>query len=95
MDFKGTKGKWQQYDNFIRADYIGSSFLIAEVSKDLPYPFTREMEEANAKLIASSPILLSTLQKISSIENAAFGLKSFDVVQFKKDVNKAIAKALE
>lgn len=35
--------------------------------------------------------LYQTLQRISAIENAAFGLKGFDVERLKKEVNEALS----
>lgn len=47
----------------------------------------------NARLIAAAPDLFQALIKINNIENAAFGLKSFDIERFKKLVSEAIKKA--
>lgn len=64
MEFKGIKNKWENINNeVIRADYLGSSYKICEVVKDMPYPANKEMGIANAKLIAAAPDLFEAAKK--------------------------------
>tara|TARA_R110000772_G_scaffold169186_1_gene281035 strand:- start:90 stop:386 length:297 start_codon:yes stop_codon:yes gene_type:complete len=59
MDFKGIKNKWENNnDEVIRAYFLGASYKICDVVKDMPYPANEKMGIAHAKLITAAPELL-------------------------------------
>ena len=61
-EFKGIKSKWRNINNeVVRADYLGASYKICDIVKDMPCPATKEMGVSHAKLIASAPELLNAL----------------------------------
>lgn len=76
MEFKGTKGEWEVYDNGnfpeikLKGQYVGQICMMpysnAEFEKAVN---SKEENEANAKLIAAAPDLLQALQKIAVNSN--------------------------
>lgn len=91
MEFKGTKGEWYSTGNYIgvkcektRITHVTGSDHVSD-----------EEDFYNARLMASAPELLETLQKIYQIENHAFGLKGFDVERLKSEIKTVLEKALQ
>ena len=70
LEFKGIKGNWRLVDGrYVRGNFMGTSYLIATVRNEMPYPVSIEMGQANAKLIAAAPDLLDACrQSVESIE---------------------------
>lgn len=96
--FKGTDGNWN-VGELDETKVWGDKTCVAwstNEAQNRNFYIDKAFEEmkANAKLIAAAPELLKTLLMISKIENVAFGLKSFNVEKLKKEINKAISKAL-
>ena len=94
MEFKGIKNKWENIDNqFIRADYLGGSYKICEVVKNMPYPANEKMGVAHAKLITASPqILEASLAAYTAIRHEKNPSKSLTDAYYK--LEKAINNAL-
>ena len=70
LKFKGIKGNWRLVDGkYVRGNFMGTSYLIATVRNNMPYPVSKEMCQANANLIAAAPDLLNACkQSVESIE---------------------------
>lgn len=97
MEFKGTKGKWRlsEVKTYGRQMVdLGDFKGFIDVWYHNGDTMTKQEATANAKLIASAPELLETLQKIYQIENHAFGLKGFDVERLKSEIKTVLEKAL-
>lgn len=97
MEFKGTKGKWQ---NTMK---IGCGINIRIKSEDTVviadgYSFSSgisdEEAEANAKLISAAPELLEALQKCVENFKKELDGADFEYLMFETKALKAINKAL-
>lgn len=53
---------------------------------------TNKCKKLPSELLVENNELLEALKKIYNIENGAFGLKSFDVIQFKHEISELIQK---
>ena len=103
-EFKGTKGKWSSNNGAIISNYLLEKVKNNPVFKDEKgelaqcwadyhdgsYISQKECH-ANARIVAAAPAMFEMLNKILSIEDAAFGLKSFDVVRLKSEINEVIS----
>lgn len=96
MEFKGTKGEWEVYDNGnfpeikLKGQYVGQICMMpysnAEFEKAVN---SKEENEANAKLIAAAPELLQACIDVCNINNID------KLLEAKKECKKAIQKALK
>lgn len=67
MEFKGTKGKWKVFDDYIQDESGG---LIADC-----FP-TNEEDRANALLISKAPEMLTMLVRLRDTED--FGISEVE-----------------
>lgn len=101
MEFKGTKGKFEVIEhNWSDTSLVCGEKTIATIS--IYDEATEETQEdlenevsANFMLLSKAPEMLEMLQKIYKIENAAFGLKSFNVEDLKRKIERVIKNATE
>lgn len=80
MEFKGTKGKWQVFDDYIQDESGG---LIADC-----FPTSKE-DRANALLISKAPEMLEILKRIS------YNLKNEECPFDEDEIDRLIKEATE
>lgn len=89
LEFKGTKGEWDLTK--FRNVYGDGKMICATQSN-----FTEEEEIANAKLIAAAPDLLQIVLRLKKeYEEIPEDTLSDGALKFKKEIEKAIEKALK
>ena len=70
-EFKGTKGSWRvdghighQGIETMNVMQVNGGITVATINKFSPYEIPKEVQEANAKLIAAAPDLLEALNEL-------------------------------
>ena len=70
-EFKGTKGSWRVDGHFghqgietMNVMQVNGGITVATINKFSPYEIPKEVQEANAKLIAAAPDLLKACLKV-------------------------------
>ena len=96
-NFKGTQGKWVKntYHNDITIKGKENHKYVANFRLTFSENDIDLRTKANALLISKAPEMLEMLQKIYNIENGAFGLKSFNVEDLKREIDSIIKSATE
>jgi hypothetical protein len=103
-EFTGTKGDWSVNNGAIISSVLVEKSKNNHVFNhengelaqcwadyhDGSYISQKECH-ANARLMAAAPAMFEMLIKILSIEDAAFGLKSFDVARLKSEITSVIS----
>lgn len=90
---KHVVGPWivGSYDDGIV--FGGDAYAVARVIEPIDRPHAKARADANARLIAAAPELLSELDNLVSFIESANGLWEYDVPEELKAAKAAIAKA--